>query len=84
MSQCLCAVAGHRSQASPEVRHISGQHVKEFRDFLLRYPDSFVVGEETVVLKEWEGREPQPFHELEQVTFSMRKSYITSLTHWQK
>jgi hypothetical protein len=30
-----------------------------------------VIGEETVVLKEWEGREPQPFHELEQVTFCM-------------
>lgn len=61
------SLLGHRSQASPEVRHISGQHVKEFRDFLLRYPESFVVGEETVVLKEWEGREPQPFYELEQV-----------------
>jgi exonuclease 3'-5' domain-containing protein 1 len=64
----LYDVAGHRSQASPEVRHISGQHGKEFRDFLVRYPDTFVVGEETVMLKEWEGQEPQPFHELEQVT----------------
>jgi len=69
VSRIFYGIAGHRSQASPEVRHISGQHVKEFRDFLLRYPETFVVGEETVVLKEWEGREPQPFHELEQVIF---------------
>ena len=28
------SLLGHRSQASPEVRHISGQHVKEFKEFL--------------------------------------------------
>ena len=33
---------GHRSQAPPEVRHVSGQHIKEFRDFLSRFPDEFV------------------------------------------
>ena len=30
------SLLGHRSQAPPEVRHISGQHVKEFKDFLAR------------------------------------------------
>ncbi|XP_042218017.1 uncharacterized protein LOC121863422 [Homarus americanus] len=59
------SLLGHRSQASPEVRHVSGQHVKEFRDFLVRYPDVFVVREETVILKEYEGAAPQPFKELE-------------------
>lgn len=61
------SLLGHRSQASPEVRHISGQHVKEFHDFLCRYPEAFIVKEDTVMLKQWEGREPQPFHELEEV-----------------
>ncbi|XP_045603344.1 egalitarian protein homolog [Procambarus clarkii] len=59
------SLLGHRSQASPEVRHVSGQHVKEFRDFLVRYPEVFVVREETVILKEYEGVAPQPFKELE-------------------
>ncbi|KAK4302909.1 hypothetical protein Pmani_025051 [Petrolisthes manimaculis] len=59
------SLLGHRSQASPEVRHVSGQHVKEFRDFLVRYPEVFVVREETVILKEHEGAAPQPFKELE-------------------
>jgi exonuclease 3'-5' domain-containing protein 1 len=61
------SLLGHRSQASPEVRHISGQHIREFRDFLCRYPEAFIVSEETVVLKEYEGKTPQPFHELEVV-----------------
>lgn len=61
------SLLGHRSQASPEVRHISGQHVKEFHDFLCRYPEAFMVREDTVMLRQWEGREPQPFHELEEV-----------------
>ncbi|KAK3932059.1 Egalitarian protein-like protein [Frankliniella fusca] len=60
------SLLGHRSQASPEVRHISGQHVKEFHDFLCRYPEAFIVKEDTVMLKQWEGREPQPFHEIEE------------------
>ncbi|RZF32426.1 hypothetical protein LSTR_LSTR001890 [Laodelphax striatellus] len=62
------SLLGHRSQSSPEVRHISGQNIKEFRDFLCRYPDAFIVNDDTVILKEYEGQEPQPFHELEQVT----------------
>ncbi|XP_011641373.1 egalitarian protein homolog [Pogonomyrmex barbatus] len=59
------SLLGHRSQASPEVRHISGQHYKEFRDFLLKYPDAFVVSEDNVILKQYEGMKPEPFHELE-------------------
>ena len=43
------SLLGHRSQASPEVRHISGQHVREFRDFLLRYPEAFIVNEDSVM-----------------------------------
>ncbi|CAL4137846.1 unnamed protein product, partial [Meganyctiphanes norvegica] len=60
------SLLGHRSQASPEVRHVSGQHVKEFRDFLCRFPEVFVVREETVILKEHEGAVPQPFRELDE------------------
>ena len=59
------SLLGHRSQASPEVRHISGQHYKEFRDFLTKYPDAFVVSEDNVILKQYEGMKPEPFHELE-------------------
>lgn len=46
------SLLGHRSQASPEVRHVSGQHFHEFRDFLLKYPDVFHLDEEkeTVIL----------------------------------
>lgn len=61
------SLLGHRSQASPEVRHISGQHAREFRDFLCRYPEAFVVKDDCVVLKEYEDKEPQPFCELEQI-----------------
>lgn len=59
------SLLGHRSQASPEVRHISGQHYKEFRDFLAKHPDDFVVTENNVILKRYEGIEGAPFHELE-------------------
>lgn len=47
------SLLGHRSQASPEVRHVSGQHFHEFRDFLLKYPNSYLVNteNETVILK---------------------------------
>ena len=46
------SLLGHRSQASPEVRHVSGQHFHEFREFLLKHPDTFTVDDEkeTVVL----------------------------------
>ncbi|XP_053997191.1 egalitarian protein homolog [Hylaeus anthracinus] len=59
------SLLGHRSQASPEVRHISGQHYKEFRDFLLKYPDAFVVTEDDVILKQYEGMKPEPMLKLE-------------------
>ncbi|XP_050524519.1 egalitarian protein homolog [Daktulosphaira vitifoliae] len=48
---------GHRSQAPPEIRLISGLHIKEFRDFLLRYPDVFTVGDDSVILTEYAGLE---------------------------
>ncbi|KAA0200961.1 hypothetical protein HAZT_HAZT005665 [Hyalella azteca] len=60
------SLLGHRSQASPEVRHVSGQHSKEFKEFLMKYPDVFVIREENIILKEYEGATPQPFKELEQ------------------
>lgn len=46
------SLLGHRSQASPEVRHVSGQHFHEFRDFLLKHLDAFFVDDqkETVML----------------------------------
>lgn len=49
------SLLGHRSQASPEVRHVSGQHFHEFREFLQRHPDSFLIDDEkeTVVLKNY-------------------------------
>lgn len=62
------SLLGHRSQASPEVRHISGQHYKEFRAFLIKFPESFIVtGEDfdSVILKEYEGMKSEPFKELE-------------------
>ncbi|XP_065215833.1 egalitarian protein homolog [Planococcus citri] len=60
------SLLGHRSQASPEVRHISGQHLKDFRDFLLRYPETFCVIEDNVILAEYIDSERQPFKELEE------------------
>lgn len=44
------SLLGHRSQASPQVRHISGQRMKEFREFLIKHPDTFEVIEDNVVL----------------------------------
>jgi exonuclease 3'-5' domain-containing protein 1 len=58
------SLLGHRSQASPEVRHISGQHFHKFKDFLIKYPDAFVVTDDNVILKQYEGMEAEPFKEL--------------------
>ncbi|XP_030560145.1 uncharacterized protein LOC115762169 [Drosophila novamexicana] len=44
------SLLGHRSQASPQVRHISGQHIKEFTDFLMKHTDTFKVTDDYVVL----------------------------------
>ena len=60
------SLLGHRSQAPPEVRHISGQHVKEFHDFLARFPDVFIVKEDVVMLTEDEDKERHPYIEVEQ------------------
>jgi len=50
------SLLGHRSQAPPEVRHVSGQHVKEFRDFLAKHIDTFVVRDDDIIyLKKYEG-----------------------------
>ena len=50
------SLLGHRSQAPPEVRHVSGQHVKEFRDFLAKHSDTFVVRDDDIIyLKKYEG-----------------------------
>ena len=57
------SLLGHRSQAPPEVRHISGQHLKEFRDFLSRHPSVFIVYEETCMLREYEGMEKKLYQE---------------------
>ena len=48
------------------MRHISGQHVKEFKDFLARYTEDFVVKEEIVFLKEYEGKITTTFQECEE------------------
>ena len=48
------------------MRHISGQHIKEFKDFLARYPEDFVVKEEIVYLSEYEGKITTTFREPEE------------------
>lgn len=47
----LKSLFGHRSQASSEIRHVSGQNVKEFKDFLCAQSSTFIVREDYVVLK---------------------------------
>jgi len=42
---------GHRSQANPEIRHISGHNISEFREFLLKHNDVFCLNEDYVVLR---------------------------------
>lgn len=44
------SLMGHRSQASPQVRHISGQHFKEFTEFLAKHTDYFTVVDDHVIL----------------------------------
>lgn len=57
------SLLGHRSQASPQVRHISGQHIKEFTDFLQKHPDIFHVVDDCVILKPCEGMTDVPASE---------------------
>lgn len=54
------SLLGHRSQASPQVRHISGQHIKEFTDFLSKHPDTFQVIDENVLLVGCENEQDVP------------------------
>lgn len=54
------SLLGHRSQAPPQVRHISGQHIKEFTDFLAKYPDYFRVTEDHVVLVNYDAATEVP------------------------
>lgn len=60
------SLLGHRSQAPPEVRHVSGQHVKEFRDFLAKHSETFVIRPEDdiIYLKKYQG-----FTQQDQATF---------------
>lgn len=53
------SLLGHRSQAAPEVRLVSGRHLKEFVDFLAAQVDHFVVEGDRVRLK----RMPEPSEE---------------------
>uniref|UniRef100_A0A915DDU7 3'-5' exonuclease domain-containing protein n=1 Tax=Ditylenchus dipsaci TaxID=166011 RepID=A0A915DDU7_9BILA len=45
------SLLGHRSQAAPEVRLVSGRHLKEFAEFLQMQTDHFVVEGDRVRLK---------------------------------
>lgn len=57
------SLLGHRSQASPQVRHISGQHIKEFTDFLTKYTDTFRVVDDSVVLVNYDAATVIPMSE---------------------
>ena len=58
------SLLGHRSQASPQVRHISGQHIREFTEFLSKHPDLFhVIDNENVILVGCENEEDVPASE---------------------
>lgn len=37
------SLLGHRSQAAPEVRLVSGRHLKDFSEFLRDHPNHFIV-----------------------------------------
>ena len=45
------SLLGHRSQAPLEIRHVSGHNTRDFKDFLQKRGDVFVVTDEHVVLK---------------------------------
>lgn len=54
------SLLGHRSQAAPEVRLVSGRHLKEFADFLASQTDYFVVEGDRVRLKNMPEPKAQP------------------------
>lgn len=45
------SLLGHRSQAPLEIRHVSGQNSRDFKDFLSKRSDVFVITDEYVCLK---------------------------------
>ncbi|VDK62600.1 unnamed protein product [Onchocerca ochengi] len=52
LQECLIkSLLGHRSQAAPEVRLVSGRHLKDFCEFLQSQNDHFVVEGDRVRLK---------------------------------
>ncbi|GAB6027894.1 hypothetical protein CHUAL_002110 [Chamberlinius hualienensis] len=52
----LRSLLGHRSQAAHEIRQISGQNLKEFKDFICKFPDTFIIHNDFVILrKHWES-----------------------------
>ncbi|KAI6189178.1 Egalitarian [Aphelenchoides besseyi] len=53
------SLLGHRSQAAPEVRLVSGRHLKEFCDFLQSQTEHFIVDGDRVRLKNM----PEPSEE---------------------
>lgn len=54
------------TDASPEIRHIAGKHIREFRDFLERHPDVFIMQDESVFLRDNGSLGMKPFKELEE------------------
>lgn len=71
------SLLGHRSQASPQVRHISGQHIKEFTDFLSKHPDYFRLVDEHVILVNYDAATEIPQSEklhLPQVTINVKET----------
>uniref|UniRef100_A0A5S6QV66 3'-5' exonuclease domain-containing protein n=1 Tax=Trichuris muris TaxID=70415 RepID=A0A5S6QV66_TRIMR len=46
------SLLGHRSQASPDIRFVSGCHLRDFANFLACHPSSFVLVGDRVCLKE--------------------------------
>lgn len=81
------SLLGHRSQASPQVRHISGQHIKEFTDFLSKHPDTFRVTDDNIVLVNFEAAKnnsqseylhlPQP-----KIDIKFTQEILDSLAHY--
>ncbi|CDW52966.1 hypothetical protein TTRE_0000122801 [Trichuris trichiura] len=46
------SLLGHRSQASPDIRFVSGCHLRDFANFLACHPNAFVLVGDRVCLKE--------------------------------
>uniref|UniRef100_A0A915I0Q2 3'-5' exonuclease domain-containing protein n=1 Tax=Romanomermis culicivorax TaxID=13658 RepID=A0A915I0Q2_ROMCU len=45
------SLLGHRSQSAPEIRLVSGRHVKDFTEFLISHPENFAVENDRVRLR---------------------------------